>query len=114
MKKVYPGRGPSAMGVMSSIFAVVFGIFFVFSSMKMGAPAMFQLFGLGFVIMAIVTALYHYRNAFSDERMSMMDIEDNVREVKLSDKREFCPYCGKKMDGDYPYCPYCGRELSAQ
>lgn len=38
VKSIKPGRGPSAMSAIGSVFAVVFGIFWTIMSAKMGAP----------------------------------------------------------------------------
>lgn len=27
------------------------------------------------------------------------------------EKNLFCPYCGKKLSGEYAFCPYCGKNL---
>jgi len=26
-------------------------------------------------------------------------------------KKQFCPYCGGKLEGDFSFCPYCGKGL---
>ena len=52
MRSVKPGRGPSLQGAIGSIFAVVFGIFWMVSAAKMGAPTPFVLMGLVFVVIA--------------------------------------------------------------
>ena len=46
MKSVKPGRGPSAMGAMGSVIAVIFGIFWTIAAASMGAPGIFPLFGV--------------------------------------------------------------------
>ena len=45
MKHIKPGRGPSAMGALGSVIAVVFGIFWTVSAASMGAPISFSIFG---------------------------------------------------------------------
>ena len=54
MKHIKPGRGPSAMGALGSVIAVVFGIFWTVSVASMGAPISFSIFGVLFVIVGIV------------------------------------------------------------
>lgn len=39
MKSVKPGRGPSGMKFIGSVFAIVFGIFWTIMAARMGAPA---------------------------------------------------------------------------
>ena len=63
MKSIKPGRGPSAMGAMGSIIAVIFGIFWTIAAASMGAPFFFPLFGVLFIIMGIVQAVYNFKNA---------------------------------------------------
>ena len=63
MKHIKPGRGPSAMGALGSVIAVVFGIFWTVSAASMGAPISFSIFGVLFVIVGIVQAVYNFKNA---------------------------------------------------
>ena len=63
MKHVKPGRGPSAMGAFGAIIAVIFGIFWTVSTASMGAPAFFPIFGVLFIIIGIVQAVYNFKNA---------------------------------------------------
>ena len=51
MKSIKPGRGPSAMGAMGSIIAVIFGIFWTIAAASMGAP---------FFISPVRRAVYHH------------------------------------------------------
>ena len=51
MKSVKPGRGPSAMGAVGSVIAVIFGIFWTITAASMGAPFFFPLFGVLFIIL---------------------------------------------------------------
>ena len=61
MKSVKPGRGPSAMGAVGSVIVVIFGIFWTITAASMGAPFFFPLFGVLFVILGIVQAVYHFK-----------------------------------------------------
>ena len=63
MKHIKPGRGPSAMGALGSVIAVVFGIFWTVSAASMGAPISFSIFGVLFVIVGIVQVVYNFKNA---------------------------------------------------
>lgn len=74
MKHIKPGRGPSAMGALGSVIAVVFGIFWTVSVASMGAPISFSIFGVLFVIVGIVQAVYNFKNAAGKKRYSAFDL----------------------------------------
>ena len=57
MKSVKPGRGPSMMGGVASVFAVVFGIIWMCGAASMGAPGFFLLFGVAFIGIGVVRLL---------------------------------------------------------
>ena len=80
MKHIKPGRGPSAMGALGSVIAVVFGIFWTVSVASMGAPISFSIFGVLFVIVGIVQAVYNFKNAAGKKRYSAFDIVDGEEE----------------------------------
>ena len=86
-------------------------------------------FGLLFVGLAIYHAVYHYRNATSQDRYSVVDIVDSKEETDpLNEKYgkynnvedeynsseesfKYCPYCGKQLEDSFEYCPHCGKKL---
>lgn len=125
MKSVKPGRGPSGMRAIGAVIAVVFGIFWTIAAASMGAPAMFPLFGILFIIIGIVNAVYHFKNATGENRYSVYDITDESEEpdplnVRFGQQQQtyqsgtsarFCPYCGQNADSDYEFCPGCGKRL---
>ena len=82
MKHIKPGRGPSAMGALGSVIAVVFGIFWTVSAASMGAPISFSIFGVLFVIVGIVQAVYNFKNAAGKKRYSAFDIVDGLARYK--------------------------------
>lgn len=133
MKSVKPGRGPSGLGALSGIFAALFGVFWIVLTISIGAWFMAP-FGVIFVIIAIVNVIYNYKNATGEERYSVFDIVDSDEErdpfdrkygkkkdefivsgayaqKSDSDKYDYCPYCGKKLESDFEFCPYCGRKI---
>ena len=128
MKSIKPGRGPSKMSAIGSIFAAIFGIFWCIVAGSMGAVFMVP-FGLLFVGLAVYNAVYHYRNATSENRNSVIDIVDSKEETDpLNEKYgkhssveeehcssegsfKYCPYCGKQLDNSFEYCPHCGKKL---
>lgn len=126
MKSIKPGRGPSGMNAMGSIVGVIFGIIWTIMVISAGAPPIFVLFGVLFIIMGVVNAIYHYKNATGENRYSTYDITDSTEESDPLNTRfgsqqayrsepsgaaGFCPYCGRSVSVDYDFCPGCGKRL---
>ena len=133
MKSIKPGRGPSAMGAMGSVGIAVFGVIWTIGALTMGAPIIFPLFGILFVIIAIAQAIYNYKNATSKNRYSLYDITDSTEEKDplqellykgedTSHKEDqntsndpeqanYCPYCGNKANENFKFCKKCGEKL---
>ncbi len=123
MKSIKPGRGPSMMGGVMSLFVGVFGIIWTVIAAGMGGGA-FALFGVVFILVAVVQAIYHFKNATGKNRYSAYDITDGAEEPDPLNQRfgerpepatdedsAFCPYCGTPAEGDYLYCHKCGKKL---
>ena len=97
MKSVKPGRGPSAMGAVGALFAAIFGVVFV--------------------IIGIIQAIYNFKNATGKNRYSEFDIVDSREEPdplaqRLGLEQEDTAPNGSEADsGDFRYCPYCGARL---
>lgn len=126
MKSIKPGRGPLLEGMIGNIFAAVFGVIWTLAAASMGAPPFFLLFGVVFVILGIVRAIYSYNQATSENRHSAYDIVDEHEEPdplneyfgKSTDRKEpdtpadgFCPYCGAPAESEYAFCRRCGKVL---
>lgn len=131
MRSIKPGRGPSTMGAMGSVAVGLFGIFWTVGASSMGAPSFFVFFGVIFVLLAIIQAIYHFKNATGTNRMSEFDITEsgeepdpldkyhkkprnvNVQDYHVdTDSLNFCPYCGYKVNNHtYAFCPKCGKEI---
>lgn len=132
MRSIKPGRGASLQGVIGSLFAVVFGIVWMVSSAKSGAPTPFVLLGLVFVVIAgsnVVISLMNktganrfslYNNIIEGEEApnpleDVLSKKEKAAESKEEEKRTgetvFCPYCGAKAEKDYAFCRSCGKKL---
>ena len=126
MKSIKPGRGPSMMGGVSSIFAALFGVFWTAASSQTGI-FFFPLFGVFFTGMAIWNAVYNFKNAVSGNRYSAYDIVDSAEEPDPMNEKfgrqsdstavqpgaaNFCPYCGAKSEPDHRFCKSCGKKLT--
>ncbi len=109
------------MGGIMSIFIALFGVYWTILASRAGG--FFMLFGVFFVIVAIIQAVYNFKNATGKNRYSDFDITDSNEEpdplngkfgngnMGKSVDSEFCPYCGTVVAGDYTYCNKCGKRL---
>ncbi len=134
MKSIKPGRGPSLMSGIMGIAAAVFGVIWIIGAISLtsdaswiGGPAVsigaiFPLFGVLFVIIAILSAAYHFRNAVGKKRYSAYDIVDGQEEPdplneqfsqETSETRHsgFCPSCGAAVQESHRFCAACGKAL---
>lgn len=121
MRSIKPGRGPSMMSGISAVFAALFGVYWtVMASRASGA---FALFGVFFVMVAVVQAVYNFKNATGKNRYSAFDITENGVEADPLNERfgevnnvrasgaKFCPYCGAPAKEDANFCCKCGAKL---
>lgn len=130
MIHIKPGRVPSRMGFIGSLIAIIFGIFWLIlanslfvSGGESGSPQhlFFMFFGAIFIIAGIINAIYSYKNAFGQKRISEYDIVDPSEEKNfdtLSEDRKllsgsfnYCPYCGNPIERTFSFCPGCGKKL---
>ncbi|MBQ3009000.1 MAG: zinc ribbon domain-containing protein [Oscillospiraceae bacterium] len=126
MKSIKPGRYNSGQSVLGAVFGIIFVIFWTVSAVRMGAPVIFPVFGVGMLIMLITELVKSWHNATSKNRYSEFDIVDSreepdpweekfTGEIPLSqdvaEEVMYCPYCGAKLAPDFEYCPKCGRKL---
>ena len=117
MKSVKPGRGPSMMGGVASVFAVVFGIIWMCGAASIGAPGFFLLFGVAFIGIGVVNADI----VDSDEEPDPLDERfgrqpDNAAPPQAGEAGAFayCPYCGAKLGEGFSFCGKCGKALPEQ
>lgn len=132
MRSIKPGRGPSFMGGIGAVGAVIFGIIWMAAAAQMGAPVPFVLFGLVFVVIAAANAIFSFRNAAGENRYSLYDITEEGEELDPLEERfgrkedavlraeskadseekgGFCPYCGAKVEDNHVFCRSCGKKL---
>ena len=125
MKSIKPGRGPSMMESAGAIAAAAFGVIWTVAAASMGAPWFMAAFGVIFIILAVVSALYNAHNATGKNRFSILDITDENEELdpleRISRTEEktgtgrsgsrFCPFCGTAVRDDFEFCDQCGKKL---
>ena len=130
MRSIKPGRAPSWAGVIGSVIAAVFGVFWIGMALSMGdAPVFLIGFGVVFVLAAIGGAIYNFYNATSPNRFSEWDITETRDERgpidaparQSSDPAAprpagrsnggYCPYCGAGVQPAFTFCARCGRQL---
>lgn len=126
MKSIKPGRGPSMMSGIVSIAMAVFGVLWTVGAASLGG-GFIALFGVVFIVIAVVNAVYNFKNATNKNRYSSFDIVDGNEETDPLNERyggeneyrsfeggsasEFCPYCGADVESDYVFCNKCGKKL---
>lgn len=124
MKSIKPGRGPSFMGGVMSILIGLFGVGWTIAAASNGGGIV-ALFGIIFIVAAIMQAVYHFKNATSKNRYSDFDITDSGEETDPFNERfgssqshadteqehRFCPYCGTPVGEGYEFCSRCGKKL---
>ena len=79
MKSIKPGRGPSMMGGIMGIAVAVFGVIWTVIAASMGG-GLFAIFGVVFVIVAIVNTVYNFKNATGKNRYSTFDVTTDEEE----------------------------------
>jgi len=131
------------MSFIGSVISVIFGLFWTIIAINMTASFPFgtvglimPLFGVAFIALGIINAVYHYKNATGKDRFSILDITDSTEEGDPAEKWvkkaihedtksaekingnenghlefNYCPFCGRRLEDDYNYCPSCGKEL---
>lgn len=130
MHSLKPGRAPSFLGGIAGLFAAGFGIVWIIGALSMGAPWPFALFGVFFILLALVGAIYNFLNATQRNRFSTFDITTHQEEPDPLNQRfgdnpppnsaaseprkypgNFCPFCGQPVTAEMHHCPHCGRDI---
>lgn len=129
MKSIKPGRGPSMMSGIIGIGVALFGVLWTILAASSGG-GLFALFGVIFVIIAVVQVVYNLKNATGKNRYSSFDITDedeepdpfnerygnsffsrNNRYSYTKSEQNYCPYCGARVKEDFEFCQSCGKKL---
>ncbi len=117
MRQIKPGHVPSKIGFFSSIAAIIFAIFWILGAVEIGAPFVFPLFGIVFIIIGIAYARYSYKNAFGEKLISVYDIVDYSEENEIIERKindtgviNYSPYCGNPVKESFSFCPKCGKK----
>jgi len=134
MYSVKPGRGPSLLGAIMAGVVALFGVLWTVGATAAGAPPFLTLFGIIFVVFAVVGGVFSLYNAAGRNRFSSFDITTDREEsdpmTEALDLTEpdgekrgqqpagprrfaggYCPYCGAGVEPDFDYCPKCGKDI---
>jgi hypothetical protein len=130
MYSLKPGRGPSAMGAVGSLVAVIFGIFWTIMAYQITRNSpwpivgiMFPAFGLLFICIGIGQFIFNAYNASQRNRMSLMDVTHADEEPDPLNQRfqsrpqsdepsaGFCSKCGVSLSAGDEFCRKCGTKV---
>ena len=128
MKSIKPGRFNSGQGIIGAVFGIIFAIFWTIMAASSGAPIIFPVFGIGFIVLMVTELIKNVHNFTNKNRYSAFDIVDSTEEpdpwnekvrsqqtdMDFSTENEesiYCPYCGTKLAPDFEFCPKCGKKL---
>lgn len=116
------------MGGITSVLVGLFGVLWTILVASTGG-GFFALFGVIFTAVAVVQAIYNFKNATGKNRYSAFDITDDNEEPDPLDERfgysdetgkhtfssdadsNFCPYCGTRAEVNFEFCHKCGKKL---
>lgn len=137
MYGVKPGRGPSLIGGIGGIVFIILAIAMLESVASRGAPSVFVLFLVGMIVVGVITTVYNFWVAITRNRPSTFDVtrgdeeidpiakalghgpkdETTSHEAPRDERKprrfagDFCPFCGKKVEGEFDFCPHCGKDI---
>ena len=128
MKSIKPGRFNSGQGIIGAVFGIIFAIFWTIMTASVGAPIIFPIFGIGFIVLMVTELIKNVHNFTNKNRYSAFDIVDSTEEPDPWNKKFhshqtdmdfytenkesiYCPYCGAKLAPDFEFCPKCGKKL---
>lgn len=121
--KIRPSREVSSIQLVMCIAAAIFGIFWMITASSIGAGG-FSMFGIVFVLIAVIFAFIHFRNATGKKPLSLYEITDegldapkkypfdNNHADDRRSQKSYCPWCGAALDNSkYIFCPKCGKQM---
>lgn len=117
------------MGAIIGLGVAAFGVLWTVMALAGGAGP-FALFGVIFVVIAVVQVIYNFKNATSENRYSEFDITENGEEpdplnerfgvektknepkiIAVDGGNNYCPYCGAPVSEGFKFCNNCGEKL---
>lgn len=135
MKSIKPGRGPSFKGGITSLLTALFGVFWIIAACSVGGWFMAP-FGLIFVAISVIEAVYNFKNATQDNRYSEFDITDGFEEpdplnsrfggrsgqgtegfagdnnISTQSNKSNININNNNNDKTNNFCPYCGNAVN--
>jgi hypothetical protein len=128
------GRAHSLGQGLSSLFGVVFGLFWLYLTRDSDGRLFHIAIAAFIIISAIVGGVFSLYNAFSRRRFSEYDVTHPGSEVDPMDRllglsttgstretdraeavRKYpgahCPFCGVEAKGSFDFCPNCGKDI---
>lgn len=100
-------------GMVVSIIALIFVIFWCVAAVSMGAGIMliFGLPFLGLMVFRLVMTVKAMKKA--DQKSADPWDQPPIPETpRQNTAGGFCPYCGGTLEEHFQFCPHCGRRLS--
>ena len=104
----------SRMGIVFSVFFILFAIFWTVMAVSMPGPSpIFVLFGILFIMLAVYRLYMSLRKTPEPPRVdtAFRTVPDEGEPVHRVSPNGYCPYCGTPLDSDYEYCPLCGKRI---
>lgn len=80
MRSIKPGRGPSLVGAIGGVVAIVLVGGWIGFADSMDAPPVFKLFGFGMIVMILVGIVSNLYNTTAKNRISTFDITSDDEE----------------------------------
>ncbi len=106
-------KAGKAMTVGSSVFGVVFSVFWCIMAAAMGGWFML-FFGIpftGMMIYRLYVCLQYAREEKKEPSHKEADPWDRPAPQSTQSGNGYCPYCGAPAQEGFAYCPKCGRKL---
>ena len=64
MKSIKPGRYNSGQGIIGAVFGIIFAIFWIIMAASSGAPIIFPVFGIGFIVLMVTELIKNVHNFY--------------------------------------------------